>query len=157
MFRSFFLFILLTALLVAGCSPSLTPEPINTSLPTPKANAIDWPIKMIQSGGIMGLLRSIKISSDGKYTITDERANKTVTGELKANELSKLNQIISETRFASSSGPKSSVCADCFIYTFETQGGGKQTSYQADDITLPTSGLEPLVTYLREKMDNELK
>ena len=40
----------------------------------------------------MGLSRSIEISSDGKFTVVDERANKTITGELSADELSKINE-----------------------------------------------------------------
>jgi hypothetical protein len=95
MSRSVILFALLITLLIPGCSSSLTPEALQTSLPSPENPANEWSIKMVQSGGIVGLSRSIEISSTGKYKIMDERANKTITGELAASELSKLSKIVS--------------------------------------------------------------
>jgi hypothetical protein len=157
MSRSFFLFVFLTTLFITGCSSLLTPEPLKTSLPSPEAPGNEWAIKMTHSGGIMGLSRSIDISSDGKYTATDNRAKKTITGNLTANELSKLNKIVYESKFESATKPQQSGCADCFIYSLEMQLNGKKVAYQADDITLSSSELVILVTYLRDLMDRALK
>ena len=105
----------------------------------------------------MGVSRSIEISSDGKYVVADERANKTITGELTVNELSKLNKIVSDSNFASPTKPQKSSCADCFIYGIEMQVNGKKVVYQMDDITLSASGFESLVIFLRDLMDSALK
>ena len=159
MSRTIYLFALLMTVLITGCSsfsPS-TPIPLNTSLPTPKAAEAEWTIKMTHSGGIMGVARSIEISSDGKYTVADEMTDKTITGELTANELSKINGIVSDSNFSSATKPQRSSCADCFIYGIETQVNGKKVVYQVDDVTLSASGLEPLVTYLRDLMDKALQ
>jgi hypothetical protein len=157
MSRIIILFVLVMSLLVTSCSSPLTPEPLKTSVPSPAAAGNEWMIKMTHSGGIMGLSRSIEISSDGKYTVTDTRANKTVTAELTANELAKLNKIVSESKFASTTKPQPSSCADCFVYSLDVQLNGKKFTCQADDITLSSSGLESLVTYLRDLMNSELK
>ena len=159
MTRNISLFLLLMTVLITGCSTfsTSTPIPLSTSLPTPKATENEWMIKMTHSGGIMGVSRSIEVSSDGKYIVADERANKTITGELTVNELSKLNKIVSDSNFASPTKPQKSSCADCFIYGIETQVNGKKVVYQMDDITLSASGLESLVIYLRDLMDSALK
>ena len=162
MTRTILLYALLITLLIAGCSPSSTPEPPQT--PTPETIKSDlpsldgeWIIKMTHSGGIMGLMRSIEISSDGKYTVTDERANKTIIKQLSANELSKLEKIVSNTKYITAERPIPSVCADCFIYNLEVQGIGKKFSVQVDDISMPNSGMEPLIRYLRNLIDAALK
>jgi hypothetical protein len=157
MSRSVILFALLITLLIPGCSSSLTPEPLKTSLPSPENPANEWSIKMVQSGGIVGLSRSIEISSTGKYKIMDERANKTITGELAASELSKLSKIVSNSKFASTAKLQPSGCADCFIYNLETQMNGKKFVDQADSVTLSASGLETLVIYLQGQMEKALK
>ena len=159
MTRNIFLFVLLMTVLITSCSTfsTSTPIPLNTSLPTPKVTENEWTIKMTHSGGIMGVSRSIEISSDGKYTVADEMAEKTISRELTANELSKLNKIVSDSNFASTTKPQKSSCADCFIYGIEMQVNGKKVVYQVDDVTLSASGLEPLVTYLRDLMDKALQ
>jgi hypothetical protein len=48
-------------------------------------------------------------------------------------------------------------CADCFIYDLEIQENGKNFAVQLNDISLPNSGLESLVTYLRGLIETALK
>jgi hypothetical protein len=161
--RTIFLYVLLVGLLVAGCAQSPTPEPLKTPAPekptTSSLPALDneWTIKVGHSGGIMGLSRTVEISSDGKFTVADKRTNKTVSGELSAVELSKLNELVASSQYVSPSKPNGMVCADCFIYDLEIQADGKKFAVQLNDISLPDSGLEPLVTYLRELIDKALK
>jgi hypothetical protein len=163
MFRNIFLTIILISLFMTGCGRlSATPEQFNTptadrpvsTLPTLDG---EWTIKLIHSGGIMGLLRSIEISSNGKYTVTDERANKTVTGEFAEYDLSKIKERVNSAKYLPPSGPDGMVCADCFIYDLEIQENGRIFSIQLNDIDLPNSGLESLVTYLRGLMETALK
>ena len=166
MTRSVLLCVLFIALLITGCSaftpeslkatpesPKATPESSEASLPLLDGN---WKIKMAQSGGIMGLSRSIEISSDGKYTVMDENASKTITGELPANELSKLKKQVASSRYIPASKPDG-ICADCFVYDLEIQGGAEKFNVQLNDINLPTSGLETLVTQLRGLIEAKLK
>jgi len=162
MLRSIFLFVLLIPLLIAGCGRSVTPEPLKTpTLESPASNppavSGEWTISMTHSGGIMGLMRSIEILSNGKYTVSDERANKTITKELSANGLSKLQEIVSNTEYITPERSLPSGCADCFIYNLEIKGSGKKFAVQVDDISLPNSGMETLIMYLRDLMDAALK
>ena len=76
MLRTFFLYVLLASLLTAGCAPSNMPEPLKTPTSKPPSTSIpsldgDWRITMKHSGGIMGLSRSINITSNGKYIVED--------------------------------------------------------------------------------------
>ena len=160
MTRSVFLYILFIALLITGCSAS-TPEPLKSTPELPRSNLPlldgNWEIKMIHSGGIMGLSRSIEISSDGKYTVMDEHANKTITRKLAANELSKLKEQVASSEYIHTNGPDGMACADCFIYDLEIHRNGEKLNIQLNDINLPASGLETLVTYLRDLIEAALK
>jgi hypothetical protein len=161
MSRTVILYPLLITLLITGCGQSPAPKPLETATPKTSATNLpapdgDWIIKMKHSGGIMGLMRSIEISSDGKFTVVDERKNKTSTGELSANELSKLNEMVSSAEYIPASKPDGG-CADCFIYDLEIQTNGEKIGIQLNDISLPNSGLEPLVAQLRGLIDTALK
>jgi len=159
--RTVFIYMLIISLFIAGCGQSATPAPLNTpatEAPTPTLSAPDikWTITMNHSGGIMGLMRSIEVSSDGKYTVVDERANKTITGELSADDLSKINELVS-AEYTPASKPNGMGCADCFLYDLEIQANGKRVAIKLNDISLPKSGFEPLVSFLRGLMDMALK
>jgi len=160
--RTVFLYMLFISLFIAGCGTSATPEPIKT--PTLKPRQTDqpsfegnWTITMKHSGGIMGLSRSIEITSKGNFIVVDERANKTVTGILAENEFSKINEQVSSLEYIPASKPDGMGCADCFIYDLEIQENGEKFAVQLNDISLPSSGLESLVSYLRSLIDIKLK
>jgi hypothetical protein len=160
--RTIFLYVLLISLFIAGCGTSATPEPIKT--PTLEPRQTDqpsfegnWMIKMKHSGGIMGLSRSIEILSNGNFTVVDERSNKTVTGMLAENELSKINEQVSSLKYIPASKPDQTGCADCFIYDLEIQESGEKFAVQLNDISLPSSGLESFVSHLRGLIDIRLK
>jgi hypothetical protein len=152
MSRSVLPLALIIVLLVSGCAPVSTQEPLATRPSSPES---EWNVKMTQLGGIIGLMRSVGVSSDGRYTITDGRANKTVTGKLDEDRLSELREIVETSQFISGAPP--GVCADCFIYEIEIRSGGRTLTAQVDDITLPGSGMEPLVEFLRGLMDSNLR
>jgi hypothetical protein len=156
------LYAILITLLVAGCGQSPTPEPLKTATLEPSATNLpvldgEWIIKMKHSGGIMGLLRSVEISSDGKFIVVDERANKTITGELFADELSKISELVSSSEYMHAIKPDGMACADCFIYDLTIQSNDQLFSIQLNDINLPGSGLEALVTQLRGLIETKLK
>ncbi len=144
-----------------GCAQSTAAYP-NPETETPTFTSLpilsgDWKIKMTHSGGIMGLLRSVEVSADGEYTVTDERANQTISGELGANEIAKLAEIVSTSEYISPSGPNGMVCADCFVFDLEIQGSDSTLTLQLNDISLPDSGMAPVVSYLRGLIDKVLK
>jgi hypothetical protein len=147
--------LLIFTVLVSACGPLSLATPLATQ--SAPELAPTWTLKMHQTGGIMGLSRSIEISSDGKYTITDERQNKTVEGQLSSDQIAQLRDLlITSMREARVSGPNGA-CADCFIYDIELNNAGQSFSARSDDMTLPDSGLEPLVTFLRDLIDRSLK
>lgn len=158
--RLIFQFFWMIVFLASGCSstsktPAATPAPAST--PTMPGVGEEWIIKMTHSGGIMGLMRSVEIASNGNFTVTDKRIDKTVTGKLTDEELTQLGELISAAGNFSTGGPGLGVCADCFIYDLEIQSSGKKFAVQLDDLSLPESGLETLVGFLRGIADSALK
>ena len=136
-------------------TPSL-PAKEAASTPNPPAKtAEEWTVKMMQSGGIMGLSRSVEVRSDGTYTVTDERLDKTVTGNLTGNDLRELNELMTSTSFVPQKPP--GICADCFVYDIQIQVDGSNLNVKLDDTSLSNSGMEPLVVLLRGVMDAALK
>ena len=149
MFRT--LLILLIVFTLSACGPARLEE---TQQPLPTASA-DWTsITFTQSGGIMGMLRTIVIASDGTWKFTDDRASESVDGKLSADERKQLNGLIASLSVKSSG--QSGVCADCFIYSVEILSSGKTLTAQADDVNLGDSGLEPLVMFMTELMNKAL-
>jgi hypothetical protein len=143
--------ILFTAALIVSACAKNSP----TVVYTPPVLAEDWSVGMTQSGGIMGLLRHIEASSDGTYSAGDERDGRTVTGVLPQEQLTELQGLVTSLEFTAPKMP--TVCADCFVYDLEIQSGGKKLILQADDISLPESGMAPLVEFLRGIMDSALQ
>ena len=139
-------------LLNIGCSRLM---PQATPLPTPIALEKIWSVKMTLSGGIAGLMRSIEVTSDGSYTVSDERAGITITGEMEKSELKRLEDLLSILEINPLTG--NSACADCFVYDIEIHSNGETVTAGADDITLGDSGMGSLVQFLQDMMNNELK
>lgn len=105
----------------------------------------------------MGLMRSVEVSSNGIYTVVDERTNNKATGQLADEDLTKLRDAISSANLNPPKMPDGSVCADCFIYDIEIQSGGKVFKIELNDINLPDSGMENLVTSLRGLISSALE
>lgn len=149
MFKAKFLVLLTAALILTGCASeteiTYTPPPIDD----------EWSVTMVQSGGIMGLRRSMQVTSDGKYTVVDERAGQRVDGELSDEELAALKDLVAGFSFLAPKMPM--VCADCFVYNVEIQSGGQKLVAEIDDVNLPETGMGPLVEFLRGVMDSALK
>ena len=153
MTRTILPFVLIIALLIAGCASASTNTPAAT--PTLPAIGDEWTIKMTHSGGIMGLMRSIEVSSDGSYTVMDERNGKTVSGDLSANELAEFTGILNGMDFSAVGAPEG-FCADCFIYDIEIQSNEGKFMFRLNDLNLAESGMEDFVSSLRKLMDSAL-
>jgi hypothetical protein len=161
MTRNTLALVLLFVLLISGCGQASAPEADQAPIPMPTSTASvplnEWAIKMTHSGGIMGLSRSIEVSSNGNFTVVDHRTNKTISGELPADELSKLGEQLASPNPTPADKPNGMACADCFIYDLEVRKNGETFSVQLSDITLPNSKYESLITQLRDLMDAALK
>lgn len=147
---------LLFGFLLASCAP-LTPATSQAPLSTPTAAPLgDWSLRMTQTGGIMGLRRSVEISSDGQMTVTDERTKKTVTVQLSDDDLSRLKTMLSTMVYTDFKSP--AVCADCFVYDLSVdRGSGKPLTVTLDDMSLEGSGLTDLISLIRGLMDKALR
>jgi hypothetical protein len=141
------LIIILLTLILPGCGQT-TPGP--APLPTPGGK---WTVRMTHSGGIMGIDRTIQVTSAGSATVIDQRTDQKVMLQLENDELFRLDSLVRSARLKPipDSIPG---CADCFIYDIEIQTGSTAPfTIQLNDISLPDSGLEPLVTFLRNLME----
>jgi hypothetical protein len=147
--------LLLTFFWMTGCASQPTAEAA-TATPALPSPAADWSVTLTQSGGIMGLMRSIAINSDGEFTATDERSDKTVTGQLTNAEFTEIRTLITGMQYIEPPRPNA-VCADCFVYAYQIQRGDERISIQLDDITLPGSGLESLTGSLVKLLDAKLR
>lgn len=161
MLRPYLISLFAAALFLAGCAQSAAtaypnPETDQTANTMPNLQG-DWRIKLTHSGGIMGLLRTMEISSDGSYTVTDERSNQTATKTLGPEELQELTRLISSAQYIAPSKPNGMVCADCFVYDLEIKGSDSTLTVQLNDISLPDSGMAPVIAHLRGLMDKALK
>jgi hypothetical protein len=145
MFKNILITLLLTVLLISSCSsPGITY--------TPPALEEGWSIRMIQSGGIAGVNRAVEVLSDGSYTVYQQAGGEAIKGQLTDAELSQLRELIANLEITSVR--TETMCADCFEYDIEINTGGKKMTVQLDDITLPDSGVEELVAFLRGLIDS---
>jgi hypothetical protein len=108
----------------------------------------DWHVSMAQTGGIAGVSRTLEISSSGETTVIDERSKKQTTAQLPADKIAVLTELVASSKYQPISQP--SGCADCFIYKLEISSAGEKFQVQLDDISLPNSGLQPLINFLGE-------
>ena len=148
MFKNILITLLLTVLFISSCSsPGITH--------TPPVLEDDWTVRMIQSGGIAGVNRAVEVLSDGSYTVYQQAGGEAITGQLTEPELAQLKELIANLEITAIRTDK--MCADCFEYDIEINSGGKKMNVQLDDITLPDSGVEELVTFLRGLIDSASK
>jgi hypothetical protein len=139
--------ITLSGTLILSACASTTAE----TLPTLENT---WTVEMTHSGGIAGISRSIEIASDGGFTVLDNQAGTNRVGQLAADELEELKEIVDSTQYSTVS--KETGCADCFVYDIAIAGTGKPFKARVDDVNMEESGLVPLVMILRTIMEREL-
>ncbi len=133
--------------LVEGADPSPTVSAGAGILP---ALVGTWRITLNQSGGIMGMSRSIDVAVDGSISVTDVRSGKTWNSTLTAERLQGLEKIIaaaSYTQVRATAG-----CADCFIFHLSVTSDTGQFEVELNQIDLANSGLQPVIDFLLEEM-----
>ena len=177
LFRSMSIFLI--ALGLSGCG-GFSPAPIalptqpeqalptpavEQTLPTPTGDQVspkltegqampklagNWQISLAQTGGFAGVSRRLEISSSGEMTLTDERSQQHSTTQLPANKFAKLKDLVAATEYRPITQPMS--CADCFIYDLQIDNGSEKFQVQIEDVNLPNSGLQPLISFLAEML-----
>ena len=154
--------VLLIAIGLLGCGafysafPAPTPTVIRMPIPTailaqpgttlPQLTG-NWQITMTLTGGVAGRDQSVEISSSGEMIITDLRTKQETTSQLPADKIASLTKLVASSNYRPPSKPQSG-CADCFVYNLEIVSGGEKFQAQLDDISLPDSGLQPLISFI---------
>jgi emfourin len=147
--RRFVSAVLLVLLLLSACSPA---RPVPVPLATPSD---DWTVELTQSGGFAGVLLTVEVASDGRFSAQDQRLNRRVDRSLPADTIRELSGLLAALRVAPDAAP-SPGCADCFIYELEIQSNGSISRIRVDDITLGNSGAADLIAYLRKLRNTAL-
>lgn len=140
------------SLMLAACSLTspATPQPL--PLPSPGR---PWTITLTQSGGFVGVLRSIQVASDGHMTVQDQRSGRVVSQELPPDTMRLLNQLLSESTISTLT-PAPPACSDCFIYDLVLASVGPSIEIHANDISIDSSGAEGLINFLGKLRDDAL-
>jgi hypothetical protein len=158
---------LLLAVPLLGCgafysvfsTPAPSPSPLPTPVPTNPAQKLpllsgEWQIRFTQTGGIAGVFRNMEISSSGEVKISDRTTHpgEEVVTHLTAEKLVTLSDLVAASSFRPASMPTG--CADCFIFDLQITGSDGNFQVQLDQVELPDSGLQPLVDFLAELLNN---
>ncbi len=144
--------LLLAAAVLGACAPeaSRPPTPLATS-----STDSSWTLSLKQTGGFAGVQLSAEVTSAGELTARNERSNQQITKSLPPQAMDELRSLIASTNLVAAQ-PKPSACADCFIYVLEYDSAGGVQKIQVDDVTLPNSGAQPLILYVRSLRDEAL-
>lgn len=140
-------------LLLACCLASCRALP-GSGGPTPDLGGA-WSITLTQSGGFAGVQRVVTVSADGRVVAHDVRADQSGSVQLSASELSTLAEQVAAAALLQPTRTDSG-CADCFLYDVKIDSAAGSASFQLDDVTLPDSGVQPLVASLLALMDRAL-
>jgi len=138
---------------LCACAPSPGAIPTGQVATSPAGN---WKIEFTQSGGFIGISRSVEVTSAGHFVATDKRSGTSAKKELSPEELGALSKLFSQA-LAAEQPHKPSACADCYIYDLVLTSDGRSTQLHLDDTNLPKSDAEPLVTHLQQLRDSVLK
>lgn len=91
-----------------------------------------WIVTLHKSGGIMGMIKTIRVASYGKVQFFDKKRSVFLRGELNQDQLVKLNDLLNNYKYTPSSNAALQ-CADCFTYTLEIERDGQKKSYKIDE------------------------
>jgi hypothetical protein len=115
-----------------------TPVPPTATVAVSEA----WSIELLQTGGFAGVALRLSVDSDGSVTYEDQRAQRTETGLLGADQLADLRALIDSSAFFTQPSPQDAPCADCFNLVISVTLDGLTHTVEAVDIGLDAS-LEP--------------
>jgi len=115
----------------------------------------NWTIDFQQTGGFAGRSLSLRLSSSGQLTVTDEDLGVQVTMEISSEELAQIEQSLVEACPIKTEGPFM-IYPDCFLYTLTVSINGGQIQVKASDATLNNTELRTLIGRLSSLLNREL-
>ncbi len=160
---------LMVVISLLGCRSELavisTPAPIPVFEPTSEPTGAvgkhlpalsgAWRVTLTQSGGIMGMTRTVEVSPDGDMLFTDLRGGKTGQSSLSKDRLALLTKLVAASVYEPVFEPTG--CADCFIFELSIFNINEKFQVQINQIDLQNSGLQPLVDFLIEELNGAVK
>lgn len=148
-------FLLVGMLALSAC---MKPGAVHDPGPTPAAQNGEWFIAFTQSGGIMGMSRSMTVSSNRAFTIKDNRSNLNIEGQLTLDETGKMQHFLDGFDYAPPQDQPGMVCADCFVFDLQIQTSVREEAFHAvyNDLNINESSAAELIDMLRAIMDREL-
>jgi len=146
--QTFWISILLLAVLVAGCSPA-TAQNSGGDASQPKGSSTSWTLTLNRTGGLAGVDLTWKIVSDGRV-LNDQ-------GQAVSTDAAKTSALIAEinradfSQFQADYG-RGSRCNDCFTtkLTFEQNGTVRTIVMVEDGSTQIPAELQSLVQKIME-------
>ena len=110
---------------------------------TPPAAEVEWTAVLEVSGGIMGMARTVSLTSTGELSVRDERTGKVARSSVPANAMARFETLVSAIR--EHPGEMLPPCADCFVYHLLVEMDGRSIAAAMNDVNLDSSDLAPLV------------
>jgi len=131
------------ALSISACAPAVTAE-------TPTGAPATWEVRFELSGGIVGMMKQMTISHDGRLVAENLRRRTRVEKRLSSDELRELHQLIE--RAGSAPGTVTDFpgrCADCMQYRLTVaQSGSKPSVSDSGTLGRQRSGTPELARFL---------
>lgn len=106
-----------------------------------------WQILLALSGGFAGLRSTMELSSTGSMTVIEQKSARQVVSLVPDKELAEIALLAKNVNSLQPSGRLPN-CRDCFQYDFTVRMNGQQFSVQLNDLSLPGSGIGPLINIL---------
>lgn len=146
--RSIFQHLTLFLILAGGLAGCLQ-TPFAPSFPAESRRGMsgDWRILFKVSGGFSGLRRTMELSSTGAMTVIEQKSARQVVSLTPEDELAEIALFIENVKSLQLSG-RVLTCRDCLEYDLTVRKNGQQFSIQLNDLSLPDSGIEPLINSL---------
>jgi hypothetical protein len=142
----------LILMVLCACAPLRLAVPPLPATPTGEAS---WTVILGQSGGIVGVDRTVQVTSNGQLVASDGRSGKRVSTQLHSESIAEVNRLYDEA-VSAQRAPHDSTCADCFEYDLELVSDTGTVHISLDDTNLADSGVEPLIAYLLQLRDAAL-
>jgi len=144
---------------------SLSREALSPSVPdetgtvSGKQHSGSWTIEYEVSGGFAGIRRHLKLSSDGRLSVTDLKQKKHIEQQASSEQLAEIANLLTKIDFSRAPGTRplfSNRCADCFQHVLTTVVKGQRNTLAFDDITLKDSESAPLTRLLVSMINQAL-
>jgi hypothetical protein len=118
------------------------------------ATAESWSLSFHLSGGFAGVNQELELASTGDLAARDRKRVTNITAQAPASDLVQIAALVADVKSVDSGRP--AACRDCLQYDLEVHVRGQAISVHLNDMTLASSGPEPLVKALASLLDRAL-